>query len=92
MAAGWGPVVGDPLPPGTLLSLRLTRGPARPSIATPVFRPVPFWQPNLHPLMEPTERLEGEEEGEQPYVSGIAGWHWNWKFPEPPLNKQRLTA
>ncbi len=67
------------------------QGPARP-IASPVFRPAHFWQQNLHLLEEPTERLEGEEEGEQPYVSGIAGGIRNQKFPEPSLNQQRLTA
>ena len=33
----WRPLVGDPLPSGVLLSLRLSRGPARPSVVTPIF-------------------------------------------------------
>ena len=48
------------------------QGPHQTFCYFPCFKTGDFWQPNLRPLKEPTERLEGEEEGEQPYISGTA--------------------
>ncbi len=81
-AIDWMPLVGDTLPLSTLLSLRLSspcsalgsasQTSCQTSWCYPCFLASAIWQPNLHPLKELTEWLEGEEEAEQPYASETA--------------------